>query len=92
MIFYYYLLGTADSLFRLKSEREWDDDVTSGSGQQQQPFSNELFALDLKLLEAAVGTVPIHKQLGMEDHEIDVRLRSEKENRTVIKRSYFFPV
>ncbi len=55
--------ATSDSLFRLKSERLWEED--------KQIFANELFALDLKDLEAAIGTLPLQQQVDFAKEDLN---------------------
>ncbi len=57
--------GSAASLFRLKSEREWDEEQTLF-------VNNDLFSLDLRALEAAVGTIPLHSQIELREGEVGV--------------------
>ncbi|XP_059095657.1 uncharacterized protein LOC131890341 isoform X2 [Tigriopus californicus] len=50
--------GGADSLFQLRSEREWNDDRDAMAS-----FSNKYFALDLHDLEAAISCIPLHQKI-----------------------------
>ena len=58
----------ADSLLRLKGEREWDD----GSDKDG---ANEFFSLDLKALESAVEAIPVQEALRL--RLLNERLRGE---------------
>lgn len=58
--------GGADSLFQLRSEREWDDDRDPMSS-----FSNQYFALDLHDLEAAISCIPLHEKIDLSPSILD---------------------
>ena len=49
--------GGADSLLRMKSEKQWEE--------TQSTFGTEFFALDLNNLEKAIKCIPIHDQLDI---------------------------
>lgn len=57
--------GGSDTFFRLKSEKEWDE--------AQCLFQNDLFSLDLKDLEAAVGCIPLDAQIDLDMSDMNVR-------------------
>ena len=56
----------ADSMFRMKAEKEWEE--------KQTMFTNEIFSLDLANLEKAVSCVPLPVQLGMSRSQFDEKL------------------
>ena len=56
----------ADSMFRMKAEKEWEE--------KQTMFTNEIFSLDLVNLEKAVSCVPLPVQLGMSRSQFDEKL------------------
>jgi len=56
----------AESHFRLKSEKEWETH-TENLGEP----SEEFFSLDLTELERSVSSIPLHKQVCLEEDQFD---------------------
>ena len=56
----------ADSMFRMKAEKEWEE--------KQTMFTNEIFSLDLANLEKAVSCVPLPVQLDISRLQFEEKL------------------
>jgi len=57
----------AESHFRLKSEKEWEEHTDAPS-----EFSEEFFSLDLTHLENTLKSIPFHKQICLDEKELDI--------------------
>lgn len=75
--------GGADALFQTKAEREWSQTATM--------FTNEFFSINLGQLEKKISAIPLYKQIGLKDSEIDVSHSGKSVNNELVPL-FFLPL